>query len=86
MNAVLVESLVIVSLCIFSNIQINNNSIRLLTITTDFIALWIFRFHYYFIFVGVESGDKCLLNPEALSCFSGVIMGIRSSIFKYLAQ
>ena len=28
---------------------------------------------------GVESGDQCLLNySEVLSCFSGVIMSIRS--------
>ena len=28
---------------------------------------------------GVESVDQCLLNSEVLSCFSGVIMSIRSS-------
>ena len=27
---------------------------------------------------GVESGDQCLLNFNVLSCFSGVIMSIRS--------
>ena len=32
---------------------------------------------------GVESGDQGLLNSDVLSCFSGVIMNIRSffSIF-----
>ena len=27
---------------------------------------------------GVESADQCLLNSKVLSCFSGVIMSIRS--------
>ena len=27
---------------------------------------------------GVESGDQCLLNSDVLSCFSGVILSIRS--------
>ena len=29
-------------------------------------------------FAGVESGEQCLLNSKVLSCFSGVIMSIRS--------
>ena len=34
---------------------------------------------------GVESADKCLLNSKVLSCFSGVIVSIRSffSTYKY---
>ena len=30
---------------------------------------------------GVESADQCLLNSKVLSCFSGVIMSIRSIVF-----
>ena len=33
---------------------------------------------------GVESTDQCLLNSKVLSCFSGVIMSIRS--FFYLVH
>ena len=33
---------------------------------------------------GVESSDQCLLNSKVLSCFSGVIMSIRSFfLFSY---
>ena len=36
---------------------------------------------------GVESTDQCLLNSEVLSCFSGVIMSIRSFfLFSYVPQ
>ena len=61
---------------------IPHNSIHLLIITTDFVALY--RFTGYVVFIitsflaGVESGDQCLLNSNVLSCFSGVIMSIRS--------
>ena len=55
---------------------IPHNSIHLLIITADFVALyrfyWICPFHYHFI------SCQCLLNSEVLSCFSGVIMSIRS--------
>ena len=35
---------------------------------------------------GVESGDQCLLKSDALSCFSGVRMSIRSfSLFPILS-
>ena len=61
---------------------IPHNSIHLLIITADFVALY--RFTGYVLFMitsflaGVESADQCLLNSEVLSCFSGVIMSIRS--------
>ena len=61
---------------------IPHNSIHLLIITTDFVALYLFTGYVVFIITsflaGVESGDQCLLNSKVLSCFSGVIMSIRS--------
>ena len=33
---------------------------------------------------GVESGDQCLLNSKVLSCFSGVIVSIRSFFLFWL--
>ena len=56
--------------------------IHLLIITEDFVALS----PIYVVFIitsflaGVESGNQCLLNSEVLSCFSGVILSIRSSL------
>ena len=36
-------------------------------------------FHYQSSFLaGVEFADQCLINSKVLSCFSGVIMSIRS--------
>ena len=68
---------------------ISHNSIHLLIITTDFVALY--RFTGYIVFIitsflaSVESGDQCLLNSKVLSCFSGVTMSIRSFfLFSYL--
>ena len=62
---------------------IPHNSIHLLIITTDFVALyrfyWICPFDYHFISCRCRVGvDQCLLNSKVLSCFSGVIMSIRS--------
>ena len=61
---------------------IPHNSIHLLIITTDFVALYWFTGYVVFIITsflaGVESGDQCLHNSKVLSCFSGVIMSIRS--------
>ena len=60
---------------------IPHNNIHLLIITTDFVALYLFTGYVVFItsiLAGVESGDQCLLNSKVLSCFSGVIMSIRS--------
>ena len=60
------------------------NSIRLLIITTDFVALY-----QYVVFIitsflaGVDSGEQCLLNSTVLSCFSGAIMSIRSFFSMY---
>ena len=39
---------------------------------------WISCFHFTSFLAGVESGGQCLLNSKVLSCFSGVIMSIRS--------
>ena len=61
---------------------IPHNSIHLLIITADFVALY--RFTGYVLFIitsflaGVESADQCLLNSKVLSCFSRVLMSIRS--------
>ena len=61
---------------------IPHNSICLLIITADFVALY--RLTGYVLFIitsflaGVESADQCLLNSKVLSCFSGVIISIRS--------
>ena len=61
---------------------ISHNSIYLLIITTDFVALYWFTRYVGFIITsflaGVESEDQCLLNSDVLSCFSGVIISIRS--------
>ena len=61
---------------------IPHNSIHLLIITTDFVVLYLFTGYVIFIITsflaGVESGDQCLLNSKVLSCFSGVIISIRS--------
>ena len=61
---------------------IPHNSIHLLIITTDFVALYLFYWYVVFIITsflaGVESADQSLLNSKVLSCFSGVIMSIRS--------
>ena len=54
---------------------ISHNSIHLLIITKDSVALSWFTGYVVFIITsflaGVESGDQCLLNSELLSCFSG---------------
>ena len=61
---------------------IPHNSIHLLIITADFVALyqfyWICPFIITSFLAGVESADQCLLNSKVLSCFPGVIMSIRS--------
>ena len=41
-------------------------------------TLPIFFFIITSFLAGVESTDQCLLNSKVLSCFSGVIMSIRS--------
>ena len=59
---------------------IPHDSIHLLILTADFVALY--RFTGYVLFIitsflaGVESANQCLLNSNVLSCFSGVIMSI----------
>ena len=69
-------------LVVLSAGPISHNSIHLLIITADFVALYWFTGYVAFIITsflaGVESGDQCLLNSKVLSCFSGVIMSIRS--------
>ena len=55
---------------------IPHNSIHLLIITTDFTGYVLFIITSFL--AGVESADQCLLNCKVLSCFSGVIMSIRS--------
>ena len=69
-------------LVVLSAGPILHNSIHLLTITTDFVALYWFTGYVVFIITsflaGVESGGQYLLNSKVLSCFSGVIMSIRS--------
>ena len=65
---------------------IPHNSIHLLIITADFVD-----FTGYVLFIstsflaGVESTDQCLFNSKVLSCFSGVIMSIRS-FFLFLGE
>ena len=82
------------SLCILSFIQFApkliscfwaifaDNSIHLLIITADFVSLyrfyWICPFHYHFISCRCWVCRQCLLNSKVLSCFSGVIISIRS--------
>ena len=69
-------------LVVLSAGPISHNSIHLLIITTDFVALYWFTGYVVFIITlflaGVESRDQWLLNSKVLSCFSGVIMSIRS--------
>ena len=66
---------------------IPHNRIHLLIITADFVALYWFTGYVVFIITsflaGVESGDQCLHNSKVLSCFSGVIMSIRSFFLFY---
>ena len=38
------------------------------------------QFHLYFISASFESGDQFLLSSEVLSCFSGVMLSMRSSL------
>ena len=76
-------------LVVLSAGPIPHNSIHLLIITTYFVALYLFTGYVVFIITsflaGVESGDQCLLNSKVLSCFSGVIMSIRSFFLFQLA-
>ena len=69
-------------LVVLSAGPIPHNSIHLLIVTTDFVALYWFATYVVFIIIsflaGVESEDQCFLNPNVLFCFSGVIMSIRS--------
>ena len=69
-------------LVVLSAGRISHNSIHLLIITTDFVALHWFTGYVVFIITSfladVESRDQCLLSPKVLSCFLGVIMSIRS--------
>ena len=73
------------NLVVLSAGLISHNSIHLLIITTDFVALYRFTGHVLFIItsflVSVESRDQCLLNSKVLACFSGVIMSKRSLFF-----
>ena len=62
---------------------IPHNSIHLLIIIlqslshfTDFTGCVLFIIASFL--AGVESADRCLLNSKVLSCFSGVIVSIRS--------
>ena len=59
-----------------------HNSIHLLIITTNFVALiyWICSFIFTSFLAGVESIDLCLLISEVLFCFSGVIISTRSFV------
>ena len=67
---------------------IPHNSIHLLIITTDLGHFTDFTGYVVFIITsflaGVESADQCLLNSKVLSCFSGVIMSIRSFFLSQL--
>ena len=71
---------------------ISHKSTHLLIITTDFVALYQFTGYVVFIITsflaGVESGDHCWLNCEVLSCFSEVMLSIRSSLLlcKYIGK
>ena len=65
---------------------IPHNSIHLLIITTDFVPDFTDFTGYVVVIitsfpVSVESADQCLLNSKVLSCFSGVIMSIRSFFY-----
>ena len=68
---------------------IPHNSMHLLIITADFVVFYWFTGYVVFIITsflaGVESGDQCVHNSKVLSCFSGVIMSIRS-FFSILVQ
>ena len=61
---------------------IPHNSIHLLIILQILSHFTYFTGYVLFIITsflaGVESTDQCLLNSKVLSCFSGVIMSIRS--------
>ena len=61
---------------------IPHSSIHLVIITTDFVGLSDFTGYVVFIITsflaGVESADQCWLSSKVLSCFSGVIMSVRS--------
>ena len=74
-------------LVVLSAGPIPHNSIHLLIITTDFVALYWFTGYVVFIITsflaGVESADQCLFSSKVLSCFSGVIMSIRSFFLLY---
>ena len=65
---------------------ISHNSVQLLIITTDFVALFQFTGYLLVVFIcalflaGVESGDQFFLNSEVLSYFSGVMLSIRLSL------
>ena len=69
-------------LVVLSTGPIPHNSLHLLIITTDFAHFTDFTGYVVFIITsflaGVESADQCLLNSKVLSCFSGVMMSIRS--------
>ena len=67
-----------------------------MSLTLRFMSLFVFQllshftdFTGYVVFIitsflaGVESADQCLLNSKVLSCFSGVIMSIRSFFLLY---
>ena len=62
-------------LVVISAGPICHNSIHLLILTADFVALYWFNGYVGFIITsfltGVESGDQCLLNSEVLPCFLG---------------
>ena len=49
---------------------------QILSHFTDFTGYVLFIITSFL--AGVESTDQCLLNSKVLSCFSGVIMSIRS--------
>ena len=63
---------------------ISHNSIQLLIATTNFVALSYFTGYVFVIYAllpaGVESGDQFFLDSEVLSCFSGVMLSIGSSL------
>ena len=48
---------------------------------TDFTGYVVFIITSFL--AGVESADQCLLNSKVLSCFSGVIMSLRSFFLYY---
>ena len=50
--------------------------LQILSHFTDFTGYVLFIITSFL--AGVESTDQCLLNSKVLSCFSGVIMSVRS--------